>query len=96
MTSKLGFSVVAPIKRDVAALYERQQIVLLSLVEAMYLVDEKYFRFRVETKLSCADYFSDVLLAGIDGGKFIEVRADLLLHRSSRASSCRNPGVPTR
>jgi hypothetical protein len=42
LSSNEGFSVVAPMKSDGAVLDERQERVLLRLVEAMHLVEEQH------------------------------------------------------
>ena len=64
MTSKDGFSVVAPINLTVPPLDGAEQAVLLRLVEAVYLVDEKD---RVAPLLRFGDHMTHVLDPRADG-----------------------------
>ena len=78
-TSKYGFSVVAPIKRDRAVLDMGQQRVLLRLVEPMDLVEEQDGPRTVQGQpfLGLGDRRADIGDAGHDRGHRRELGPDL-------------------
>ncbi len=74
LTSKNGFSVVAPIIVKRAVLDRRQQTVLLRLVEAVDLVEEQDRAAAVLAQALTGpfDHLAHILDAGVDGAHLLE------------------------
>ena len=92
MTSKYGFSVVAPISVIEPLLDRRQERVLLRLVEAVDLVEEedRPLPLRAEPLAGAGEHAADVRDRGRDRRELLERGAGRSRRRSARASSCRS------
>ena len=98
LTSKYGFSVVAPISVTTPVLDRRQQRVLLRLVEAVDLVEEedRPLPVRAEPLARAREHPAHVGDRGRHRRELLERGARRCARRCARASSCRCPAARSR